>query len=95
VRDVHELFDLADEKRARAVGLDGHSDVEEACVGRGSGFQAEKIEPTAARDAQDADERAFGLLELQMERKSVQCETSSIISELDMPGPTIGQTLAS
>lgn len=95
VRDVFEFFDLANEREARTFGAYGHFDVEMHAVFGSVDFQLEQVKAAAAGDTQDALEAAVGLPHPNVKRQRVHDATSSIISEFDLPGPTMGQTFAS
>ncbi len=95
VRYILQFFDLANQRQPGPFRADGHFDVEMSPVVRRVHLELQQVKTAAARDAQDAFQSAVRLSHSYMKRERVHDATSSIISEFDLPGPTMGQTFAS
>src|ERR1700723_3049428 len=101
LRDVLKLFDLPHQRIFGAIGLHGHLYVQKVAVLGGVRGQMQQVEAASARDSQNAHQRAFALLNTQLQGEFVHRATSRAtscwcnISEFERPGPTIGQTFAS
>ena len=92
---VFEFRELRNQSVSRAFRLHRHLHIQKRPVRRGVGVKVQQIKAPSPRHAQHPHQRAFRMFHPHLQLQDIHSATSSIISEFDFPGPTIGHTFAS